>query len=1398
MPIPRGERFTTNPARDLGSRSLNPLQKIFDILEMPLNVTAGVVKEIYEPSGMNPWEAASHHIRKGTTFTDVTDNPYLAVGLNMTADPLNLLFSAKVAGLVGKGYRGVQASRVGRGVKQAWSKTDDWKRFRDVKESFGNAFMSSAFHLLKYHPEFSRKKRTQFNMLMGHIARKVWDNTVTPLIKMVPDQTRRRHILHLYEKLGPEYVLAGGHLNLDDLRKVASSGAKNADDALKTLKELEVAGRLPESARGWVPFIEKAETLEEFIKIAPSELPAFKVKRKRAKKTAGPTPEYERWWERRTDGTMGENEHGVFWVADELDPITGKKEYVNLKKASPHELKSGAWVFEHGLPIRKATGEDIADWVVIAKGEIDAPHRPGWDVKILKRGERLETAEDLADLGKFQSIPEALDDLNQLEGYAGMVSPMGRYTSGARRVHDRVDDAQIKQWSQDELTEVWNRYHNNPNSENLFMGDSVFMSDDVRRMVDNLQLNERHALDVLVQLKRDIEVQKVRMGMVSLEAMGGFIRKTGLSHIFHKAIDRESVVKDLYSEIERTRRLQQKIENAGGMQAIQRAAGGDASGITNPQLYEEISQELEHINDLGFGGEPAAYIKQLEQGLEIAENTSLWMDNSRLQKLRQRLVDHMIKTRHEQGTIAQINLRAKQQARARQLRAKGVAEEQTQEAIRLSMNDEETSMYWSVKNNRGEAEAIDAVMEMRLRKLGVAPEGAEGKHFTRAQRAEMLTEGEDPRGFGEKVGDILKGKKKHVEEMLEKEKQIMDGTDGSKIFDDDFATIIGYEKAQVAMADLGQRYISVMYKHLEKSGLLVPASKVHASSNGRYSERAMEEYLQNVGGLDQAAIKRAMHEGFEFVELNTGTLVGDFMFPKGFAKEAKRIVEVVNNEKGQLDAFLKTYAKWQGMWKAWTLAIFPAYHTRNAISNVFNNWLAGMDYLTDSRLREEGVLVQRMVHKARLGIDLDDADKIFGELTEKAMWDRMVFHGIVNSGEAAGELGNIMQRGEHFGLIKFAGTERELRKIGQTQGRRSFKRWALSAVDPRPDMNVFVQTGFDVGTYIEDHARASHYVWALRKGKKPMEARESVFKYLFDYKHGLTDFEDKYFRNFLMPFYAWTRFNLPLQLEMLVKNPHKVNMVGKSAEAWEDNFGGPEPNEIFQAQWMKRSWGIRLGYDKKKKIYSYFMMDNVIPLADIGKVFNKKSLGDLLMNLLTPGMKVPLESLYNFNLFRKKKISKFDGDKDLFFKGTPFQIEADAYVGHVARSIRFLNTIDKLISKSGLSTKGKVFSVLIGKAYPFDPNSQRLWWTRNLSLGIKELETAKAQALRYGTINEAVNAQIAIDEAVSLRAAHGASDSELREYIKNRAFEKIQNEALLKRDRYYKRYKRESLRNRYR
>jgi hypothetical protein len=501
----------------------------------------------------------------------------------------------------------------------------------------------------------------------------------------------------------------------------------------------------------------------------------------------------------------------------------------------------------------------------------------------------------------------------------------------------------------------------------------------------------------------------------------------------------------------------------------------------------------------------------------------------------------------------------------------------------------------------------------------------------------------------------------------------------------DIAAVLGIHTSDVHRGVLSYKYVEAIGKELKRMGLALDQSilkdpiELHKRLASRYKPKDIKAYLSK-----------------GFTKLDDIGIPGlrNLAVPKALASEIKDVITKYRDPE-KINSFLSEYVKVQNIWKAWTLSLFPSYHSRNAISNVWNNFLAGMHgpRAVQAYNRSMSLLI-----KKRKGQLSSNETRLIQEAT-----DGRVLRGGLFEGELRHLIDNISDH-RHF-FDKF--------------------------LDPA--QNKGIKFGFKVGTSIENHARLAHYIWAREiKGLSAKKAAKSVQKYLFDYKYGLTPFEQKVFRDGLMPFYTWTRFNLPLQLEMIALKPAKFSAIAKGIDALEDEFGGPQPNEIFMADWMKRALKMRIKYDKKSGQYNYFILDSWIPAADLNKLVDVRAFRDMVTSLISPLTKVPIEILYNYNLFRKKDIKEFPGQKKRML-GIPI----GPYAEHVFRSVRALNEADKwldaVVFKTGDTTPFEMgLRSFVGKAYPFREEAQKKWWVNNARYYSGALKYFRKRADKYG------------------------------------------------------------------
>src|SRR6185436_4959765 len=231
----------------------------------------------------------------------------------------------------------------------------------------------------------------------------------------------------------------------------------------------------------------------------------------------------------------------------------------------------------------------------------------------------------------------------------------------------------------------------------------------------------------------------------------------------------------------------------------------------------------------------------------------------------------------------------------------------------------------------------------------------------------------------------------------------------------------------------------------------------------------------------------------------------DAMFDPAHAKHLNALTEFVT-QPGQMGGFMDMLWKLRGNWVASTL-YSPVGGTatlvKNEAGNLFNNWLAGMGPDAVHWYGDALGLMNGRLKK----ITLNGVEYTLQEMIQK-LKDFAIFGG----GYGPSEMSQFLQKDKREPFV-LKGKYNPLRQLE--------KAYRVS----------------------EDNSRIAHFLWSVDKGHSFMEARASVKKYLFDYM--IQSDLDRKIRTFV-PFYQWTKNNIPLQLSSIVKNPFNKAYVSMS------------------------------------------------------------------------------------------------------------------------------------------------------------------------------------------------------------------------------------------------------------
>ena len=420
-----------------------------------------------------------------------------------------------------------------------------------------------------------------------------------------------------------------------------------------------------------------------------------------------------------------------------------------------------------------------------------------------------------------------------------------------------------------------------------------------------------------------------------------------------------------------------------------------------------------------------------------------------------------------------------------------------------------------------------------------------------------------------------------------------------------------------------------------------------------------------------------------FTVINHPVLAGKAVH-KDLAKEIETGMRVFGL--GQQNKFLKNYDKALTWWKRWTLSPFPAYHTRNFVGDTWNNYLAGI--LPGQSWKEASKLA---IGKGKnLVIKLQDGSSMTGKEIKKLFEDN------------------------NLGMGLFWKVEQESQDVlGLAEKQANPLLRLFSPATQGKYKSPFIHLGEKAGDVRENFGRYQHLVYMLKKGLTPQEAVKSVKKYLFDYSE-LTQFEKRVMKR-IIPFYSWTRKNVPLQIENAIKTPYKYLALTKIRDAVESQVPGGTVNQEYLPEWAKSSAVIQLGKDPQGR-NRYMPTTGFLPASDLSDL-TLGGVGEKIQSGLSPFIKAPIEYITNKDLYFKNEIDRLRKVDP----GIKRELQLMAKVA--AKSYRPSSTIMDIIKKE--RTPGQLFT-----KYGLGANIQAKFLA-DLKKGYRMRKAADVADLRY-------------------------------------------------------------------
>lgn len=454
---------------------------------------------------------------------------------------------------------------------------------------------------------------------------------------------------------------------------------------------------------------------------------------------------------------------------------------------------------------------------------------------------------------------------------------------------------------------------------------------------------------------------------------------------------------------------------------------------------------------------------------------------------------------------------------------------------------------------------------------------------------------------------------------------------------------------------------------------------------GRQAEITTKQVKNSITGklTTKETIKPIFENGIRYIESSVPQLKGTLM-PEQIVKHVDDTYKTLMNEEAT-KKFISFYDKVLGFWKGSVTGWFPAFHVRNTMGGIFNNWIGGVKsparYLQGDQI----------------------ARGIEGAVTTKL--------GTKYSYSQIRELAN------KLGVVGQPGYLDVMREVEKDVGKGAV---AKLMDTPKRAMEI-----------VENRLRLPMFVDRLIKGDAPEEAAKQVFQFHFDYApEGLTAFEQNIMKR-LMPFYRWTRGNIPLQLGQMAKQPGKYAAIGKLTENLQEDKQKAKEEFQFLPPYMREGLPIRLG---EKDGFSQYLYGLGLPVEDINRLYRGTPQRTLagFVGELSPLLKYPIEAGTGQNLFTGEPIiensrvfpfiNAVPGLRDWLEvsehknKDGSVSYRGNAYKLHFLNTAlgRFYNTAGKLTDDKSSSAVKFLYGVMGAKAKSVDIEKEKFWRDQDL------------------------------------------------------------------------------------
>lgn len=257
-------------------------------------------------------------------------------------------------------------------------------------------------------------------------------------------------------------------------------------------------------------------------------------------------------------------------------------------------------------------------------------------------------------------------------------------------------------------------------------------------------------------------------------------------------------------------------------------------------------------------------------------------------------------------------------------------------------------------------------------------------------------------------------------------------------------------------------------------------------------------------------------------------------------------------------------------WKAMATIARPAFHIRNFVGGIWNGMIAGVGPTSYAWVGTHGITLKNAL---RSGKGFDEAVQLL-PAADREVWEAAFNEGVLTSGFTTSDFRKLTaeQKAQRLSWVKV---------------------WDVDNFALTRGGALFMES-------IEDFMRMATFKTWYKKAGDAKVAAEMVDAVHFNYSK-LTPFETSV--KSIIPFFVWTRRNIPLQLSVMLENPRLIQRYRNMMQSMDDNFG-PEQEEGLPSgdNFSAYAAGTRMMVNKDTPFWARVIIDPDLPIKDIAEL----------------------------------------------------------------------------------------------------------------------------------------------------------------------------------------------------